>query len=66
MNLNRGNGSGKLAEDAMLVSQLTKALLTSNVDEVFRIMGRYLDKYRLQVSTDVLQECEVAGRIRQT
>lgn len=65
MDLNRENGSAKLAEDAMLVSQLTKALLSSNVDEVFRVLGRYLDKHRLQVSTDVLQEYEIAGRIKQ-
>lgn len=65
MDSNGENGSAKMAEDAMLVSQLTKALLLSNVDEVFRIMGRYLDKHRLQVSTEVLQEYEVAGRIKQ-
>lgn len=65
MKASRENGPAKLAEDAMLVAQLTKALLLSNVDEVFRIMGRYLDKHRLQVSADVLQEYEFAGRIRQ-
>ncbi|MFK7844042.1 MAG: hypothetical protein AB8G77_01985 [Rhodothermales bacterium] len=59
------NGSAKIAQDAMLVSQLTKALLWTNVDEVVRIRGRYLDKHRLQVSTEVLQEYEVAGRIKQ-
>lgn len=65
MEANGENGSAKLTEDAMLVAQLTKALLRSNVDEVFRIIGRYLDKHRLQVSTEVLQEYEIAGRIRQ-
>ena len=54
----------QLTEEAMLVVELTRALYKREIDEVFRILGRHMDKQRLQVSGDVLEEFELAGRIR--
>lgn len=55
----------ELTQEAKLVVELTKALFKKDIDEMFRILGRHLDKHRLQVSSDVLQEFEIAGRIKQ-
>ncbi len=54
----------ELTEEAMLVVELTRVLYKREIDEVFRILGRHMDKQRLQVSRDVFEEFELAGRIR--
>jgi len=54
----------QLTEEAMLIVELTRALYKSEIDEVFRALGRHMDKRRLQVSGDVFKEFELAGRIR--
>ena len=54
----------ELTEEAMLVVELTRSLFKDDVDEVFRILGRHLDKRRLQISADVMREYELASRIR--
>jgi len=54
----------ELTEEAMLVVELTRVLYKREIDEVFRILGRHMDKQLLQVSRDVLEEFELAGRIR--
>lgn len=54
----------ELTEEAMLVVELTRALFKDDVDEVFRILGRHLDKRRLQISPDIMREYELASRIR--
>lgn len=54
----------ELTEEAMLVVELTRVLYKREIDEVFRILGSHMDKQLLQVSRDVLEEFELAGRIR--
>lgn len=54
-----------LTEEGRLVVHLTKALFASDVDEVFRILGRHMDKHRLKVSIDVIDEYHLAGRIQE-
>jgi len=44
--------------------QLTKAIFAKDIDEAFRVLGRYLDKHKLNVSADVIKEYELAGRIK--
>jgi len=56
----------ELTEDAMMVVQLTKAIFAKDIDEAFRVLGRYLDKHKSKVSADVIKEYELAGRIRET
>ena len=55
--------SAELTQEAMLVVELTKALFRNDIDETFRILGRYLDKNRLKISKDVFDEYRIAGRI---
>jgi len=50
-------------EEGRLVIKVTRALFKKDVDETLRILGEYLDKHRLQVSSDVMKEYEIAGRI---
>ena len=57
------NDSDMPTEEGRLVVMVTRALFNKDVDETFRIFGEYLDKHRLQVSAEVMQEYEVAGRI---
>lgn len=66
MNSGDEKGTADAAEEAMLIVQITKALYAHDIDEIFRILGRYLDKHRFQVSADVMREFEVAGRIKQS
>lgn len=58
--------SPQSTEEAMLAHQIAKALMAENIDEAFRVMGRFMDKRRYQVSPDVMNEFKVAGRIRET
>ena len=37
----------ELTEEAMLVVELTKTIFSKDMDETHRILGRYMDKYRL-------------------
>lgn len=50
-------------EEGRLVIMVTRALFKKDVDSTLRIVGEYLDKHRLQVSVEVINEYEVAGRI---
>jgi len=52
-----------LTEDALLVVNLSKALFSKDIDGVFRMLGRHMDKHRLKVSADVLKEYQLAARI---
>lgn len=55
----------ELTEEAMLVVALTKALFAKDIDEVFRTLGRHLDKHRLMVSKEVIDEYHLAKRIKE-
>jgi len=54
----------ELTEEAQVVVALTQALYAKQIDEVFRILGRHLDKYKLQVSYEVMEEYHIAKRIK--
>lgn len=53
-----------LTEEAMVVVELTRALYKKEIDEVFRILGRHMDKHQQRVSAEVMREFEIAGRIQ--
>jgi hypothetical protein len=57
-------GRAELTEEAALVVQLTKTLFAQDIDETFRILGRYLDKHQFKVSNEVLSEYHLAQRIK--
>ena len=57
------NDSDMPTEEGRLVIMVTRALFKKDVDGTLRIFGEYLDKHRLQVSAEVIQEYEAAGRI---
>lgn len=57
------NKSVELTEEAKVIVELTRALYTNEIDEVFRILGRHLDKHQLKVSEDILDEYKKAGRV---
>lgn len=61
--VNEKEESGELTEEGMLVVELTRALFSQDIDEAFRILGRHMDKNNLQISTEVLDEYRLAGRI---
>jgi len=64
MTENKEDQPAELTEDALMVVQLTKAIFAKDIDEAFRVLGRYLDKHKLNVSADVIKEYELAGRIK--
>lgn len=57
------NDSDMPTEEGRLVIMVTRALFKKDVDETLRIFGEYMDKHRLQVSAEVIQEYKAAGRI---
>lgn len=63
MGNNEELGTAELTQEAMLVVELTKALFKNDIDEMFRILERHLDKHGLRISEDVFEEYQIAGRI---
>lgn len=62
---NGPNESSRLTEEAMLANQLARALSGEDIDETFRIIGRFMDKHRYHVSAEVFDEFKLAGRIHE-
>lgn len=58
-------GPVNATEEAMLANQIAKALRREDIDEAFRVIGRFMDKRRYQVSSDVCGEFKLAGRVRE-
>ena len=56
----------ELTKEASLLVQSSKALFARDVNEVFRIIGDYLDEHELKVSQKVIEEYRDAGRIHDT
>jgi predicted nucleotidyltransferase len=52
-----------LTEEGRLVTAVAKAVFRGDVDETFRTLGRYIDKHKLKISRDVIEEFELANRI---
>lgn len=52
-----------LTEEGRLVVQLTKSLFGQDMDEAFRTIGRYMDKHKLTISSEVIKEFKTAQRI---
>ena len=63
---NGENRPGNSTEEALLAHQVAKALAGENIDEAFRVMGRFMDKHRYKLSSDVCSEFKSAGRVRQS
>ncbi len=63
MNELEDNSAG-LTEEAMLANKLARAMLVEDIDEAFREIGRFMDKYRYQVSSSVCDEYRLADRIQ--
>ena len=51
-------------EEAILANKLAKAMALEDIDEAFRVMGRFMDKHRYQISCDICNEFKLAGRVR--
>lgn len=54
----------RLNEQGRIVVHMFKAVEADDMDEALRIIGRYMDKYRLQVSSDVIEEFKTGRRIK--
>jgi len=52
-----------LTTKGTLVVSMSKALFIGNIDDVFEILGRYMDENDLKVSARAIADYEKAGRI---
>lgn len=64
MSDNNNEEKTELTEEGRLVVQLTKSLFAQDIDEAFRTIGRYMDKHKLTLSSEVIEEFKAAQRIR--
>lgn len=64
MSDNNNEEQTELTGEARLVVQLTKSLFAQDMDETFRTIGRYMDKHKLSISEEVIEEYKIAQRIR--
>ncbi|MCG8606026.1 hypothetical protein MJD09_13680 [bacterium] len=54
----------RLSENARLVLNLGRLVNDGDMDELFRELGRHMDKHKLQLSREVVDEFELANRVR--
>ena len=52
-----------LTTEGALVVSMSKALFIGNIDDVFDILGCYMDDHDLKVSASTIADYEQAGRI---
>ncbi|MFK5980818.1 MAG: hypothetical protein QM488_18240 [Rhizobiaceae bacterium] len=52
-----------LTTKGTLVVSMSKALFIGNIDEVFDVLGGYMDEHGLKVSARTIADYEKAGRI---
>ena len=58
------NSLAQSTEEAILANKLAKAMALQDIDEAFRVMGRFMDKHRYQISCDICNEFKLAGRVQ--